>query len=257
MKLLSFLFLYFIVFLNCYAGTVDPNTPDSKYIEYGQKFNYVGSLCGSYDNGDLFCASAVAIDDHHILTAAHVVEGAKTCIFSLEEFPYKINTIIIHKDFGKKKHILDLTKADIALCYSEKPFGLKFYPDLYETSDEQSKLACIAGYGFTGNFISGANTHDGIKRAGSNFIDTIRDDSLLICSPSKRNHKDFTSLEFFIASGDSGGGLFIDNKLAGINSCIMATKSNPKSGYNEESGHTRISKFIEWIKENKIKQQTK
>ena len=252
MKTLLFIISLLFPITVCYSGTIDPDTPDTAYIEYAKDFQYVGLLCGSYENGDMFCASAVAIDDHNILTAAHVVEGAKTCIFSLEEFPYKINTIIIHKDFGKKKHILDLTKADIALCYSEKPFGLKFYPDLYETSDEQSKLACIAGYGFTGNFISGANTHDGIKRAGSNFIDTIRDDSLLICSPSKRNHKDFTSLEFFIASGDSGGGLFIDNKLAGINSCIMATKSNPKSGYNEESGHTRISKFIEWIEKHKL-----
>ncbi len=251
MKLLSILFLCFIGTVNAYSGTIDPNTPDSKYIEYGKKFTYVGSLCGSYENGDLFCASAVAIDDHHILTAAHVVEGAKICIFSLEKSPYKIETIIIHKDFGKKKHILDLSKSDIALCYSEKPFGLKFYPCLYENSDEQSKLSCIAGYGFTGNFISGAKIHDGIKRAGSNFIDIVKDDNLLICSPSKRNDKDFTSLEFLIASGDSGGGLFIDGKLAGINSCIMATGSNPKSGYNEESGHTRISKFIDWIKENK------
>jgi hypothetical protein len=251
MKLLSILFLCFIGTVNAYSGTIDPNTPDSKYIEYGKKFTYVGSLCGSYENGDLFCASAVAIDDHHILTAAHVVEGAKICIFSLEKSPYKIETIIIHKDFGKKKHILDLSKSDIALCYSEKPFGLKFYPCLYENSDEQSKLSCIAGYGFTGNFISGAKIYDGIKRAGSNFIDIVKDDNLLICSPSKRNDKDFTSLEFLIASGDSGGGLFIDGKLAGINSCIMATGSNPKSGYNEESGHTRISKFIDWIKENK------
>jgi hypothetical protein len=59
-----------------------------------------------------------------------------------------------------------------------------------------------------------------------------------------------TELEFLIASGDSGGGLFIDNKLAGINSCVMAVDKKPDSTYNDESGHTRISKFIGWIKEN-------
>ena len=247
MKLLSVFVLCFIGTLNVYSGTIDPNTPDSKYIEYGKKFSYVGSLCGSYENGDFFCASAVAIDDHHILTAAHVVDGATICVFSLEESPYKIHTIIVHKDFETKKY----GHADIALCYSEKPFGLKFYPELYTEDDEESKLSCMAGYGFTGNFLNGAAKHDGKKRAGSNFIDRTEND-LLICSPSKRNNKDFTSLEFLIASGDSGGGLFIDNKLAGIHSCVMVAGKIPQSKYGEESGHTRISKFITWIIDNKI-----
>jgi len=98
--------------------------------------------------------------------------------------------------------------------------------------------------------LTGANNHDSKKRAGSNFIDRIEKD-LLICSPSKRNDKNFTSLEFLIASGDSGGGLFIDTKLAGIHFCVMVTGKNPQSKYGEESGHTRISNFIEWINENK------
>jgi hypothetical protein len=59
-----------------------------------------------------------------------------------------------------------------------------------------------------------------------------------------------TSLEFLIASGDSGGGLFIDGKLAGINSCIMAVNGSPKSDYRTESGHTRISINLDWILEN-------
>lgn len=251
MKLLSVFLLCFIGTLNVYSGTIDPHTPDSKYIEYGQKFSYVGSLCGSYENGDFFCASAVAIDDHHILTAAHVVDGAAICVFSLEESPYEIHTIIIHKDFETKKY----GHADIALCYSEKPFGLKFYPELYIEDDETSKLSCMAGYGFTGNFLNGATKHDGKKRAGSNFIDRTEND-LLICSPSKRNNKDFTSLEFLIASGDSGGGLFIDNKLAGIHSCVMVAGKIPQSKYGEESGHTRVSKFISWIIENKLNNES-
>lgn len=248
MKLFTTLFLCFIGLTNIYSGTIDPNIPDAKYLEYGQKFKYVGSLCGSYDNGDLFCASAVAIDDHHILTAAHVVDGAKICIFSTENTAYKISTIIIHKNFESNK----FGYADIALCYSDQAFGLKFYPPLYDGSDEEHKLSCMSGYGFTGTFVTGATKHDNKKRAGSNFIDRTEND-LLICSPSKRNDKNFTSLEFLIASGDSGGGLFIGNKLAGIHSCVMVTGRIPQSKYGEESGHTRISKFIEWIKENKTK----
>jgi hypothetical protein len=82
-----------------------------------------------------------------------------------------------------------------------------------------------------------------------------RRDDMLICSPSYPQDSNRTSLEFFIASGDSGGGLFIDSRLAGINSCVMAIDRSPKSKYNEQSGHTRIQKFISWIEENKIKKQ--
>jgi hypothetical protein len=54
-------------------------------------------------------------------------------------------------------------------------------------------------------------------------------------------------MEFLIASGDSGGGLFIDQKLAGINSCVMTTDGHTDSNHNDESGHTRISQHINWI----------
>ena len=72
---------------------------------------------------------------------------------------------------------------------------------------------------------------------------------MLVCSASVHSDKNITKMEFLIASGDSGGGLFIDNKLAGINSCVMAVDRSPQSKYNEESGHTRVSKFLGWINE--------
>jgi hypothetical protein len=243
------LYLSFIVLSSVlgYGGTIDPQTPDTKYQEYAKDFHYVGMLCGEYNNGDFFCASAVAIDDYNILTAAHVIEDAKVCIFTLHEFStHCIENVVIHKDFKKQKFGF----SDIAIGHSKTPFKLKFYPDLYDKDDEQSKLCCIAGYGFHGTFLSGSVKHDGLRRAGSNIIDHV-DNDLLICSPSYKTDKTFTSLEFLIASGDSGGGLFIDGKLAGINSCVIATGKIPSSKYGEEAGHTRVSKFIEWIKENK------
>ena len=68
---------------------------------------------------------------------------------------------------------------------------------------------------------------------------------MLLCTPSSKINK--TELEFMIAPGDSGGGLFIDNKLAGIHSCIMAEGHKAKSDYRTESGHTRISDHVDWI----------
>lgn len=229
------------------AGTIDPYTPDTKYVEYAKDFHYVGKLCGTYKDGTKFCASAVAIDDHHILTAAHVVKGSNSCTVTLNNKEFCLTNVVIHKDFENEFGI-----ADIAIGYSEKPFDLGFYPSLYEDDDEEGKICCIAGFGITGTFKTGAIISDNKKRAGSNRIDGVQKD-MLICSPSSSRDPKRTSLEFLIASGDSGGGLFIDNKLAGINSCVMAIDRPPQSRYNEESGHTRIQKFIPWIKENKIK----
>lgn len=252
MKVLSTL-LFAIIFPlffcgNDYAGTIDPSTPDSKYTEYGSKFYSVVKLCGSYTDDTLFCASGVVIDDNYVLTAAHVVQNYKTCDVIIEDKKYSLSKIIIHKDFESK----GVGSSDIAIGFSDKSFELSGYPPLYELNDEEGKVCSISGYGLTGDFNSGAIKSDGKKRAGSNKIDMIYSD-MLICTPSYRNSKDFTSLEFFIGSGDSGGGLFIDGKLAGINSCVMATKRAPKSKYGEESGHTRISKFLGWIDESKKK----
>lgn len=243
--------LIFFLILNqgilSYSGTIDPNIPDKKYIEYGEKFTYVGKLCGVYEDEKMFCASAVAIGDHHILTAAHVVKNAKNCFFTINGRDFCVQNIVYHSDFDKD----EFGRGDIAIGYIDENIGLNFYPELYDNGDEDGKLCSIAGYGITGNFIRGATKSDGKKRAGSNIIDYISSD-LLICSPSRRG-KSHTSLEFLISSGDSGGGLFIDGKLAGINSCVMSDGSKPKllSTYETESGHTRISKYIQWIKDHK------
>jgi hypothetical protein len=264
-----------ICFLGCailyslsYGGTIDPSTSDSKYVEYGSKFNSVVKICGSYEDGRLFCASACLIDDHNFLTAAHVIQGAAVCYITVEDIQFPIKSIIINKHFKDPamSSLIDLLGeinpeeveqkefgfGDIAIGYSEKPFGLKYYPPLYEKEDEAGKLCSISGYGLTGTFYTGIKKSDNKKRAGSNTVDMISGDKL-VCSPSKRHDSSYTSLEFMIGSGDSGGGLFIDGKLAGINSCVMAVGRSPSSKYGEESCHTRISKLIGWINEHKKK----
>lgn len=239
----------FLLFFNLsciFAGTIDPNISDNKYIEYGQNFNFIGKLCGVGNDDKLYCASAVAIDDRFILTAAHVIKDAKSCTITINDQIINITNIEYPIEFDQN----NFGHNDIAIGYCEKNIGLNFYPELYENEDEIDKICSISGYGITGTFSTGAVRSDNIRRAGSNIIDSIQND-LLICSPSGPGKK--TSLEFIIASGDSGGGLFINNKLAGINSCVMASDKKPNSSYTDECGHTRISKFIKWIKERKLK----
>lgn len=240
---LSIIFVF--LFSLSYAGTIDPNTPDAKYIEYGKDFHYIGKLCGETHDGEKFCASAVAIDDFNVLTAAHVVNKAKVCYLTINNKKIMLSKIIVNKDFTET-----FGEADIAIGHCDEKIGLTFYPELYEDTNEIGKICSISGYGLHGTFKTGVMFSDNLRRAGSNRIDDTYY-NLLICTPSHRGTKGYTSLEFIIGSGDSGGGLFIDNKLAGINSCVLSTTKVPNSTYGDESGHTRISKFIGWIKENK------
>lgn len=227
--------------LYAYSGTTDPKIPDEKYIEYAKNFHYVFKLCGTYNDGKLFCASAVVINKNWIITAAHVVKNCRLCIAHKDDKAYLIDEIFIHKDFEEDT----VGIADIALLYVKEDIGLEFYPPLYENNDEIGKLCSIAGYGMYGTFLTGITKSDGNIRAGSNIIDNIEKD-LLICTPSINERK--TELEYIIGSGDSGGGLFIGNHLAGINSCVLASDKNPNSTYGDESCHTRISKFVPWIR---------
>jgi hypothetical protein len=234
-----------------YGGTIDPNTPEHKYVEYAEAFKYVYKISGEYADKDStqFYASAVIIDPEWILTAAHVVNNAKYGYISQagSEDRRLIARFIKHPEFVQN----NFGYYDIALCKLEKKLLLDFYPDLYVDQDETNKVCAISGFGDTGNFTKGVFVSDGKKRAGSNIIDGV-DRHLLICTPSLVYKR--TNLEFLIASGDSGGGLFIGNKLAGINSCVIAGDKKTDSSYSDEGGHTRISVFVEWIK-NTIKSE--
>lgn len=242
------------------AGTRDPNTPDEKYVEFGKQFPSVVKLraitknphkdADEKDKDKEFYqyGSAVIIKPNWVLTAAHVVTDTREPVVFLagQPTPFPLQHVVIHAGF------LDDNKFgfdDIALAYSSEDFNLKFYTPLYDTDDEVGKAVTIAGYGVNGTFISGAVNSDEHRRAGHNKIDRS-ERGVLICNPSSANR---FPLEFLIASGDSGGGLFIGNKLAGINSFIMAVDKKPNGTYGDEGAHTRVSLYIDWI-EQQIKQ---
>lgn len=242
--------MYLVIFyLFCsigFSGTIDPETKDEQYISYGKNFVHIGQLAG-YDNNHVFwTGSGIAIDHHIILTAAHLVHDTKTCNIKINNKTIKLNSWIIHDNFDFKK----LGINDIAIGLLSESVELSNYPTLYTKRDELNKDCSIAGFGSTGSFITGPVVFDDKLRAGSNVIDN-HDRGCLVCSPSAAHKK--TKLEFLIAPGDSGGGLFIDNQLAGINSAVYRTKINGKlqNEYFSESLHTRISDHIDWINNKK------
>lgn len=226
-----------------FAGTIDPETPDENYIEYGKKFSSVVRLC-CFDGNGMSCGSAVVIAPEWILTAAHVVEGCHSWTASVGDDKYNLDKVIQHPEY--KKEVFGYW--DIAIGRLERKIELEYYPSLYDKNDEVGKLCSISGVGFTGTFITGVSKYDGHKRAGSNFIDKI-ERGVLVCS-SKRESTNKTKLEYLICSGDSGGGLFIGNSLAGINSSVVGYDGKSDSTYDDESCHTRVSQCVSWIKEH-------
>jgi hypothetical protein len=256
MRLLFILLILSLsIFSNLYAGTIRVDTPDSKYIEYGKKYISIIKISG-YMNivhnstqsvfetiekiETIASGSAVIIDPHWIVTAAHVVTDSNNHFFYIGSKKYTIDDIVIHPSYDKNSRI---TFADIALCYVKENIDIPFYPLMYDKDDEMGKLCGLCGYGSTGSASTGAVKNDERKRAGSNKVSLMTDD-LLFCDMSRRNP---TELEFLISHGDSGGGLFINGKLAGIHSFVSASDKKADSSYGDQSGHTRISTYKRWI----------
>jgi hypothetical protein len=67
----------------------------------------------------------------------------------------------------------------------------------------------------------------------------------LFCDASKHNK---TALELLIAPGDSGGGLFIGNSLAGLASFVAAQQGEKAdSNYGDLAAFARVSTHADWI----------
>jgi hypothetical protein len=246
--------------LHVFAGTIDPNTPDSKYVEFGKQFPSVvkihaethvpeltinGILVKTDKDGPpikvMHNASAVIIQPHWILTAAHVVEGATVQYVEHNGEKFPLAAMILHPQYTTDI----FGHYDLALGYSPKDFRLEFYTPLYNDSDEVAKTVTIAGFGWHGTFVTGGQHYDGRKRAGSNRIAEIDRGALVVDAdgPSR------TALEFLICPGDSGGGLFIGDKLAGINSFLMATDKKPDGTRTDKAAFTRVSLYTAWVQQ--------
>lgn len=222
------------------AGTIDPSVSDQKYIEYGSKHECVVSIFGKTKKDQTFFASAVVIRPRIILTAAHVIKDTSASFIKFKDKDIKIECAVYPNAFDEK----NISKFDIAICLLEKPCDLDFYPELYSEDDELGKVCSISGFGMHGTYDKGITSYDGKKRAGANIVEEISDD-MLFCTLS--NPK--TNLELLASIGDSGGGLFINKKLAGINSIVWTKEKNGKLDSNllDGSGHTRISLHIDWL----------
>ena len=97
-----------------------------------------------------------------------------------------------------------------------------------------------------GTWITGTVNEDNKRRAGSNYVDQTLFKGMLVTSVDNGTG---TSLEYLIGQGDSGGGLFIDKKLAAVHSCIFTGDGKLDSSYKDWAAHTRVSIHKPWMDE--------
>ena len=234
------------------AGTILPSVPDSKYLEFGDKFTCVQKLEINYGYIDeekkqqLFgYASCVILSDEWLITSAHIItDQTKTVHLIYNNKKYFIEKMLVHKNADTNTKFSNRDMADLALCkLSTKLEKFDKAVMVDENVKVLGKVVALCGYGNTGTFNTGVTKFDLKKRAGSNRISGISNDILL--AETTRN-EDHTSLEMLVAGGDSGGGVFIDGKLVGI-ICFIRSKDKKTSDYGDTNGFIDLRKYKGWV----------
>ena len=219
------------------AGTRDDSVPDEKYVEYGQSFaDYTVKVIAVNDDDKPSTGTATLLSDHWAITSAHIVHDAKMA--SIDGHPSV--EIVVHPKFESDC----MGCFDVALVRVEKPFGRAGYPPLSTGDEIEGDLCSVAGYGVHGPMTTGYDSADGRLRAGTARIDRF-DQTRIICPISRGKSG---PLPYGISPGDSGGPLFCNGKLCGVNSFTMDDVGKTlKSKEGEEQGFARISVLREWI----------
>jgi Trypsin len=236
------------------AGTIRHDVDDSFYTDLATKFPSVGKL--NIDRGST--CSGTLVSSKWVLTAGHCVydkgKFINSATFSVGGSSYDGKLAhttsewvdnIDRKDKFYLGHDIALIELDSSVT-NVKP------ATLYTGTDELEKTGTFVGFGHTGNGITGEDEKSVFrKRAGTNNIDWTgvsidRSNRILLSDFDDPRITEATDLEYSIAHGDSGGGMFINGYLAGVNSFVYG-RDERFANYTDTVGVTRVSSFIDWI----------
>ena len=242
------------------AGTMQSPAYDGIHqsLAQAEPFDSVGQISGTTGFSS-YSGSGVYLGDGWVLTAAHVVDQASELAFDIDGQTYTAEAWAYHSDWDPA----DVTAgADIALIKLTEDVSTDISAaTLYTGTDEVGSLGISVGYGLTGTGLGGYDTDSSMnKRAGTNIVDEVYGDDVLLSDfdsgrgfHNATGSSQATGLEYLIAPGDSGGGLFIYDasiqawSLAGINSFGLGLDGEADSDYGDISGQTRVSYYDDWI----------
>lgn len=205
-----------------YGGSLHSNFNDNNYIAYAKNISVVKIIAD-----DKFC-SGVPINESAILTIKHAIEYQNNIQVFYNDLLLDVKDIQYHK----KEDLAIIRLNNLIKCNS-----IEYYEDI----PLMGKICSIAGYGVKYQN-SKRYSVDLEKRGGQNQI-IWETDSYFEC----RMDMDGVDLEFIPTIGDSGGPVFVDNKLAGLNKYVKSVDGLADSSYGDISGHIKLRKYVSWI----------
>jgi len=249
----------------CAAGTFrhDQNPLIHALLATNPAFDSV-ALVEGWTTSYGYNGSGTLIAPDVVLTAAHVVDEAVSLDVTIADTTYSADMWGPFPAWRPNNPLALIMGYDIGLIHLDTPV-----PDItpatrYQGNTESGQVGIFAGYGSTGTGLTGELIYDGIKRVGLNTIDTFlpanQDNSRIFLvdfdnpldpTDSLLGSPDPLDLEYLIASGDSGGPVFLPTdsgiQVAGVHSFGFGFDFISDSDYGDITGHTRVTVFNDWI----------
>lgn len=248
------------------AGTIRDDIDPAIHLALGDLpvFDSVGLLEGTFAGGGGFGCSGTLVGSSWAVTAAHCVDEAASLEFTVGGETYTADGWGAHPGWLRDNPLNLIIGNDIGMIHLANPVTNVTPAERYRGSNEVGMLGFNVGFGNTGTGTSGAVTQDGQKRAGANVLDTYffgdaETSRVVLADFDNPNDpgNSFTGspealpIEYLIAPGDSGGGLFVPVEgeflLAGVHSFVLGLDLTPDSDYGDIAGSTRVSRYNDWI----------
>lgn len=202
------------------------------------------------------------VGDRFVLTAGHNLPSAgATATVTIKGQTYNTTVWQRHPNYNAS----NLTNGfDVAVVRLDRRVKDAKPLKIYTASAEAGKNCWIVGYGRTGTGLTGVQSGNLARRAGTNVVDfdpslpniLLTDfdqegNALMNSLSSLGSSATATQYESNLVSGDSGGALLIQDggvwKIAGISSAVASVDGTANGSYGDLSIFTRVRTVASWI----------